>query len=416
MGEKMLRVLIISYLFSPSSNMGAQRYSSMCRYMSEYGVEPYVLAAHLNGDAEIPIDEAHIIRIGNKESELYMEMNLLQRVVGKIVGSLKLRSCPKESLYWYWLVKKRLSLLDDWKHFDMIIGTYMPIADLWVARKLARKYQVPWIADIRDLISDYSHTERADSLRWLDRRIEYKCISSSTALVVVTEGFKKILAERYHLPIHVIFNGWEPRKDVSCHEVAFPSEYIYYAGVMYEHRMQSIFLLLKALEGNEWDELKLVIRKGEDQPFFKQVEEYVNQSDQLKRKVIILPRCSLAEMSYECKKAKINLVLADLDDKNEDLLSSVPGKVYELLEKQKPILAIASKKNEMTRILMETGLGETVETVEEIKCFIQKARNGNYHGNKKNIEFYSRKKQAELLCEIMKKYAKTCDKKEIEKW
>ena len=80
-------------------------------------------------------------------------------------------------------------------------------------------------------------------------------------------------------------------------------------------------------------------------------------------------------------------------------MTTIPGKVYELLNSRAPILAVVPQKSDVGRVIRCTNKGIASVSEEEIIRFIL-GECEKYVGNKK-IEYFSREKQAERYCKFM---------------
>ena len=215
----MRKVLIVSYYFPPVSMIASKRYGTMCKYFEENGYIPYVLTtkhyenreAGISLGQEIPIDKEQVIRIGNvrHNAEIRnpgwdMILELLKR------GKYCSRTIEAGGIGWCEQVKTE-GILERLKDIDLIIGTFPPMTNLFAACYLSRKLKVPFIADIRDLISDYSeHPAGYKRTFLIDRLIERYVLQKASAFVTVTPGFRKILKARYpKKKMKIVYNGWD---------------------------------------------------------------------------------------------------------------------------------------------------------------------------------------------------------------
>lgn len=150
--------------------IAAKRFGTMCKYFIENRYEPYVLTTKPNGDwgvnvrmdLDIPIDKEQIIQIGTNESNGIIKNFWGKHLVNFLNGhKYSSRTISAIALGWYEKVKNNIDLAQLWD-VDVIVGTYPVVGDLFVACYLARKLKCPYIADVRDLISDYSEIAEGD--------------------------------------------------------------------------------------------------------------------------------------------------------------------------------------------------------------------------------------------------------------
>lgn len=408
----------MSYFFPPQNSIASKRYGTMCRYMKQYGYEPYVLTTNALGDLEIPIFKENIMRIGyniyyngNINIHKPLKLKFFQFIIIKIleIGKIQIRSVDKLSYSWTNEVKSKF-----WKKYnsefkpDIIIGTYGPIGNIMVAKFLSKKLGVPWIAEIRDLISQYSAdiVEGYKKSKYLDFIVEKHLLSSSKSIITVTNGFKRVLNKIYNKKIKVIYNGWDNFLQKSSEielDDSDNSDYLYYAGSFYEHRLNSLYILIDALkELNKQRCIKLIIRSMGPDELNKKIISYIKKLD-MSEKIVIKKPCNSSTIQMEQRNSMINIVLSDINTNNFFLTSTIPGKLMELINCNSPILAIATPNSEIAYILKSTNKGIVSSSKKEIIDYIQRYKYLKYIGNKKNIYKYSRKFQTKKLCQFLDK-------------
>lgn len=408
----MKKVLIVSYYFPPINVVAARRYGSMCKYLEEYGYEPYVLTTSYNRnsgqdvclDLEVPIEKNRIIRVGNfsNNSDINSVLgNYLMSLLDS--GRIMSRTLAWEVVGWYEKVKKNLNL-GRIKDIDIIVATYPPMGNLYVAKYLSKKLKCPYIVDIRDLISDYTETtEGYKNCKWLDGMIEKCILHTAGGIVTVTPGFRDILRRRYPAQrFKVVFNGWDEKSQEEVKEKA-ENRYLYYAGSLYLHRLESFELLVKCLKkinaGTD-EKYKFMVRSIGPRDLDIKANSIV-QRERMQEYVNILPSVSGNVVRQEQKKAYINVVLSTVHEEDAALMTTIPGKVYELLNEDAPVLAIVPKGSDVEKVLQYTqkGIASILET-EIIDFILQGGKKCSGNGN---IAYFTRKRQAARLCRFMDK-------------
>ena len=404
------KVLIITHWFPPMNMIASKRFGVMCRYFEKYGYKPYVLTteAHKiagNGfsiDMKCPLDEEQITRIGQMGMR-YIPKSLLFNILNSALMFLGifLNTMNPSAIGRYEKVKKELDI----NRFQDI-GTYPEIDCIYLANYLSKKLNCPYIADIRDMV-DFSdgipkglkHNVKLDIL------IEKFALQNASAIVPVTHGYKKILRQRYlRKKIKVVYNGWENAegKQESEGRGAMPDcKYLYYAGVIYEHRLESFVLLAQCIkEVNEEEHIELVIRSTGPIENEKKMKSIIKKNG-LDRIVKVLEAEKQEKVRSEQITAYINVVLSTIHSDDEELMATIPGKTFELLSFEKPILAIVPEKSDVSKLLKRTNKGIGTTDKAKIIDFILGSE-GKYRGNDKVLR-YSREIQAEKYCKIMDK-------------
>lgn len=417
----MKKVLIVSYYFPPINMMAAKRYGIMCRYFEKHGYKPYVITTRCNRiswvnvkmELECPVEKDQIITIGrvDKNGTVQSSCGIHLLHILKSMG-YESRTLNTGSFGWFEKVKENIDLgrLCD---IDLIVGTFPPMENLFVACYLAQKLKVPYIADIRDLISDYTESENGyKSTKKLDRLVEKFILSKAAGIVTVTPGFRNILRARFpDKQFKVVFNGWDRdvqngnvlQSVVQCDSNKDMDKYLYYAGSLYLHRLESFEFLvrcIKKVNEVETDKLRFVVRSIGPRGLDKMAQDIVEREG-MKEFVTLLEADSEEIVRAEQEKAYINVVLSSIHENDRALMTTVPGKIYELLNVEAPVLAIVPGKSDVEKVLQYTSKGIASISEEEIIEYLIKGHK-KYKGNK-NIFYFSREKQAERLCSFFDK-------------
>lgn len=408
------KVIIISKAFPPTNSMEAKRLGYMGRYMQQYGYIPYVLTEkidtkiHVSGpcgkigflDTDM-IEEKRIMRVDTPLKENCICNFFVSQFV-RITKSMRLsfRSIDESGFCWYESCKKAYQNgeLAIFKDADLIICTFPGVGAVYTARYFSKKMKIPYIVDIRDLMSQYADTDEGwKKSKYLDLLMEKWLLTPAIALTTTTRGFRDTLHKLYHKPCATIYNGWNTDyRDESMNRQS-GEKYLYYAGCLYEHRMTSLFLLLNAMKKVNQNGLKvkLILRISGPALLYRKTSQYI-KNNKLQEVVILEPSADESIVHEEQKRAFINIVFSETDATKKYLMTTIPGKVYELLTFAAPILTIAAPQTEIADILRVTNKGIVTLKEEEIISFIQ-GMNAQYTGNHK-ISFFSRKRQAQRMC------------------
>lgn len=410
MKRDMKKVLIVSYTFPPHNHIAAKRYGIMCKYMPEYGYEPYVLTCNIPN--KYNTGRAKPLNTGL--SERFMAQNVLR--IGKMYQTkvnsmfwilildclkyfkLNMRGFDELSLSWFQECKKQWKCIESIGKPDLVLATYPFAGNIYVAKYLSQKWNIPYIVEFRDLLSEYSEVEQ-DERRfvWGDYCIERYLLHNAKALIGVTKGFCKVLCEHYNKPITVIYNGHDT--EAYTPSLQDENEYLYYAGSLYGYMIPGFYLLFEVLKKiSEKQKIIMKIRISGGKNHISKLKSFIRKK-KLEDLIEILPECSAEQAQEERKKALINVVLGDIREK-KDLQIVIPAKLMELISVGRPILAISSEKAEMAGILNRTKKG--IATSDQIKIYeFIMDRWGNFKGEARQIFHYSRKTQCRKLCHFL---------------
>lgn len=180
-----------------------------------------------------------IFRISQNSSHYGLKikaMNLMDSLLKR--NRIDSRGISIGDFSWYENVKEIINL-EKIKDIDIVIGTYGPIGNLYIAKYISGKLGCPYIADIRDLISEWREVPKGHKRCFIiDSVIERWLLSSASGIMVVTKGFKGVFVEKYpNIKTITIFNGWDGILTENPSDIK--NKYLYYAGSLYEHRLES---------------------------------------------------------------------------------------------------------------------------------------------------------------------------------
>jgi glycosyltransferase involved in cell wall biosynthesis len=386
--------------------MASKRYGYMCKYMNENGFEPIVLTTYARSggfmdaklDLPVPIDEKNVIRIGMmgvKYPVKNFAMNILFDWCKK--NKKNSRVLVESSFGWFYKVRDTLDFAK-LKDVDVVVGTFPPIENLLVAKYIAKVLKVPYVAEIRDLVSDYEEgMDRTRIDRMVELILERIVLGCSNGIVSVTKGFKGILDKRYkNKKIITVYNGWEFQENIKNTDNAC-GDYMYYAGSLYEHRVESLKLLLDILKESDI-KMKLIVRSIGPKHLTEKLKNIIVEMG-MESQVYVKDAVSEDIVHKEQENAKINLLVSSVHKEDKALMTTLPGKLFELVNIDRPVLAITDKSAEIGEVLKRTHKGIATSSKREIYDFL----NGGYKKYKGNdyTSDYSRKNQARRLCRFL---------------
>lgn len=416
----MKTVWIVSNYFAPLNIVAARRFTDMIPYMESQGLRVFVIAEETKRtsfcdarlDLKCEIDEARVKRIKNKERDTRGWNPLINFVKDSEAKGIYFNALNTEAVHWYRNVKYAYQTgeFKRWPAPDVIVGTCGHVGNLYVARYFGRVFGVPYVADIRDFITEFSNYSN-HLYGKLDRIFEWELLRSFTAVTAVTEGMARKYQAKYHKPCAVVYNGWEKAGHTPAADDVFRRyECYYYNGMWYDFRVEAALELAQVIHEvnqKEHKAIKFVIRSIGPRQFDR---EFLVKAGALGilEDVILLPGAPAKVVNYENTLAKATVVLTNPSTNQSDhLIQTISSKIFELLLYDAPILAIASKRAEVAGILGECNKGLASNDKKEIREFIQKQDlTAEYTGNRKAIYFYSRKHQAIRMCKFLEKISK----------
>ena len=298
--------------------------------------------------------------------------------------------------------------------YDAILSTQCPISAHCVGRKLKQEFGLPWIADYRDLWSQWDLMQKRKSTSQREKEYQFECelIRTADVLTVVSEPWAVELKEQHHKPVFVIPNGYDPAI-LNPGKKLDEKFSILHSGVIYG-RKRSPEYLYRAIrelidEGTiDIDDISLdfygPVEEGFEEDVYKySLKECVNFHG-------LIPHQTLLE--YQ-RQAQI-LLLLTADDPID--VGCYPAKVFEYLAASRPILSYGYPKEcVLSKLLSETSTGYHVLTYDAVKEKLKEwygewKEDGMvlYQGNMLEVEKYSHQGMARkfksVLEETINKY------------
>lgn len=430
-------VVILSYFFPPDNAIGGQRPFGFAKYLPQYGWEPIVITAK-NSDYCYKNSLKDVKIIETKYKDPVKKYKSILGVSGKnsVSDSLdilvnddeenlknKLYRCIRNVLLYPdkakgWNIKSIFNKIENIqknKKINCLISTGPPQYSHIIAKKIYKKYNIPYIIDFRDLwsMNPYRY-EKSKFLKKIDNIIEKSVIKYSSAITTVSKTWANDLEDKYsNKIIKCIRNGFNPEEYTYQIDINKSKPLVItYAGSLYNGKrdFNSIFKAINNLKNNNLinkNDIKIVyFGKGNDivksLAIKYSISDYVDIKGYRDRQKVL---------DFLHKKTDILLFL-NWDNKKE--AGTIAGKLYEYFAIKKPVLGIGYKKGEAADLINNYPIGDFFSTNEiaNIEYYLKEYIN---HFDKKydemkncNLNLYTekfnRKKQVEELVEVLNFY------------
>jgi glycosyltransferase involved in cell wall biosynthesis len=297
-------------------------------------------------------------------------------------------------------LKKAAELIREF-NINTVVTTSPPHSTQLIGLKLKQKFNIRWIADLRDPWTDiyyynqFNHTALA---RKVDQNFERKVVENADLLVTVSEDVKRIFAEKSRFPIAektvVIPNGFDEEDFRVSNVPAETRKVITYTGTISE--AYDVDCFLEALSGlNESLKSNLLIRfVGKVPP---SVEKKFRGTGLEVELVGYVDHSKSIE--YLFRSDLLLLVLPKVKN-NRGILT---GKFFEYLASQKPVLAIGPTDGDLAKIVQDTNCGKLFDyaDVDGMLQFVEEKLNAPFlPSENESVNQYSRR-------ELTRKIAQT---------
>jgi len=429
--EKMTKkkVLIITYYWPPAGGPGVQRWLKFVKYLPKFGVEP-VIYCPLN-----PIypqkDDSLLNEIPKKITILKQPINEPYKLAGffsktsktiskGIIPEQKKQSIIQKAMLFVrgnffipdarknWIkpsVRYLTTYIQDYG-IDTIITTGPPHSLHIIGLQLKEVLGVNWIADFRDpwtTIGYHKQLKLTKIAAKKHKNLEHKVLNSADTIIVTSKVTKTEFKAITNKPIKVITNGYDIETNgVENLDNDFTLAHI--GSFLSKRNPEILWKALSELVSENEDfakkfRLNLVGLIGEE--ILKTIKKY-NLTKYLNNIGYVPHKESVVFQ----KKAQV-LLLIEID--SVDTKAIIPGKLFEYLVSNRPIIAIGPKGSDVETIIQKTNTGDYFyyDALNDLKTKIsihfEAFKNKNLKVNAIGVNQYSRENLTKNLSEIILK-------------
>ena len=405
-----MKVLIIHY--KHSAVVGTIRMGGLIKYLPYFGWEPIVLTNKPSPElnkfkvVNVPYDDSHYIK---KLPGLLKNVNKNSNLIIKIIRYLwdAFFLYPDIQKYWYYPAMQAADDLLKNQDVDVIVSSFPPVTPHSVGKSLKEKHKIPWVADMRDLWTQYSYYRYSHFFprRLLEKRLEVKTLTKADCLIIVSKPLAKILRKLHktHENIFIIPNGFDP-ENVNPGIPLTEKFSITYAGGLWNGKRDPgiLFDAIKQLDlENKINITDFEINFfGPDEDLLREMVEKYDIADIVNIHGLI-PRDEVIKREWRSQM----LLLLMWDNPHEEGVFT--GKIFEYLAAKRPIVSIGYKGGVVEELLAKTSAGISLNGIDEIKEEIFKAysefkSNGkvSYNGISEEIDKYSHKEMAKRFSDV----------------
>jgi hypothetical protein len=328
-------VLLVTLEFPPCRAAGVQRPFRFAQYLQEMGWNPIILTAspdiYESFDYQLAIPEALHDKVFR--SKAWNTAHSLS-IHGKFPS---LVTVPDRYWPWYFTAtRKGQALIDELKP-ALVWSSYPFMTSHLVARKLALKNNLPWIADFRDPLQCH-YNPKYQHFNGLMRFLERKVIQSASKVCTVTQEaadlYRGIYPDQPADKFSVIENGFVPFTPAQTP----PGDkfVLLYSGALYGN-IRDVSGLFRALGRLKQQGLvntnNFVLRFRGSGPV--EPHQAALQAADVQDLVEFCPAVPFEQSIAEMQSSSANLLIQDTVFQYQ-----IPGKLYDYIQTRQPLLAI----------------------------------------------------------------------------
>jgi glycosyltransferase involved in cell wall biosynthesis len=423
------KLLIITYYWPPAGGPGVQRWLKFVKYLPDFDVQPIVFVPE---NPTYPIVDSNLVsEVSDKAIILktpifepyqlasFLSKNKTKKISSGIIPNKKKQSFLEKVMLWvrgnlfipdarvFW-VKPSVAYLEKYireNEIDTIITSGPPHSLHLIGLELKQKMNLKWLADFRDpwtTIGYHKSLRLSQYAAKNHKQLESQVLNSADTIIVTSKTTKAEFQALTTKPIEVITNGFDVEKvDKQSLDTKFSLAHI--GSFLSERNPKIVWESLVELCAEIPDfkshlEIKLI--GAISQEVLDTIEQfglnlYLNN----------LGYVSHAEAVAHQRKSQV-LLLIEIN--SEETKSILPGKLFEYMVSERPILAIGPKDSDFAEIINNTNTGVFFEYSEKakLKQTIQEYYNqflvGKLQSHAVGLQQYSRKNLTQQLVELLR--------------
>ncbi len=422
------KALIITYYWPPAGGPGVQRWLKFVKYLPQFGIEPIV---YIPENPNYPlVDESLISEVSDSLTVIKQPINEPYKLAGLfskkssktiskgIISEKNKQSFIEKAMLYvrgnYFIpdarknwVKPSVSYLLNYiseNDIDTIITTGPPHSLHLIGLQLKERLKVRWLADFRDpwtTIGYHKQLKLTKKAQQKHKTLEKQVLNTADQIIVTSSVTKKEFESLTKKPIEVITNGYDYEP---VEKIELDSKFsIAHIGSLLSKRNPEILwkALSDLIEANEGfaKDFQLNFVGAVSQDVLNSIDNnnlsnYINNVGYISH-----------NESIKCQKKSQILLLIEID--SEETKCIIPGKLFEYMVSNRPIIALGPKGSDIEKIIKETNTGNYFyyNDYELLKSTIlnhyKAFQNKTLQSHAIGLQKYSRKSLTESLSKLI---------------
>ncbi|WP_372756446.1 glycosyltransferase family 4 protein [Mariniflexile sp.] len=422
------KALIITYYWPPAGGPGVQRWLKFVKYLPDFNIEPIV---YIPENPSYPIIDSNLgLEVSNNLTiikhpikEPYRFANVFSKRTSKtiskgIISENKKQSFVEKAMLYIrgnffipdarnaW-VKPSVAFLSEYiskEHIEIVITTGPPHSLHLIGLQLKEQLGVKWLADFRDpwtTIGYHKELKLTEASKAKHKALEKQVLHTADQLIVTSFTTKKEFQQLTKQPIVVITNGYD-YEPVDAFEMDSKFTIAHIGSLLSKRNPEVLWQALSNLvkENQSFSndfQLNLIGFVSED--ILQSIKKY-NLTDYVNN----IGYVSHKEAIKFQKKSQV-LLLIEIDSSETKCI--IPGKLFEYMVSNRPIIALGPSDSDVEKIIKETNTGSyfnyhSYDTLKKTILEHYKAfQNNTLQVHPIGLQKYSRKALTEVLSKLI---------------
>jgi glycosyltransferase involved in cell wall biosynthesis len=375
----MKKILFITYYWPPSGGPGVQRSLKFVKYLVQSGIQPIVLSVD-ESKASYPILDGSLSdeipdSVGVIKTNTFEPLNIYKRVSKQgdyphsgfvnesnpgffaklsrfIRGNFFI---PDARVGWNKHAYKAAKAILEQEKIDAVITSSPPHSTQLIGLKLKKKYNIKWIADLRDPWTDIYYYKEMMHLPFAikkDAKFEKDVLENADKVITVSDDLKRILSTKIDSPekIEVIYNGYDDTDFKTIERSTTEDFTIVYSGTIADSYNVNVFLNACSELIKDGFKIKLKFVGKVSENIRSKIEE--NGLSNYVETVGYLPHNE--SLKHVVNATALLLVIPEIEN-NKGIIT---GKIFEYLGSQRPIIGIGPVDGDAAKILEYCEMGK----------------------------------------------------------
>ena len=424
------KLLIITYYWPPAGGPGVQRWLKFVKYLPEFNIQPIVYIPEnptypiIDKGLESEVSDKAII-LKNKITEPYgfasfFGKNKTKKISSGIIPNQKKQSFLEKTLLWvrgnlfipdarFLWVKPSVKYLKKYieeNNINTIVTSGPPHSLHLIGLQLKKDLNITWFADFRDpwtTIGYHKDLKLSSYAAKKHKALEAAVLNSADTIIVTSKTTKTEFQALTSKPIEVITNGYDVEKiDKQSLDDKFTLAHI--GSFLSERNPRILWKALNELIKENQDfknDFQLKLIGAVSQEVLDTITEF-----KLADYVLNLGYLSHQEAMEHQRKSQV-LLLIEIN--SEETKSIIPGKIFEYMAAERPIIALGPEESDFAEIITATNTGVFFSYYEKEKLkalllnYYELFQNNNLKVHAVGLQRYSRKSLTEQLAKLILK-------------
>ena len=422
------KALIITYYWPPAGGPGVQRWLKFVKYLTDYQVEPIV---YIPENPTYPIiDESFLAEVPKETTILKQPIkepyNLAKKFAKASSGNISkglIKTSDKQSFKEKMMlfirgnffipdarkawVNPSVAFLYNYileQEIKVVITTGPPHSLHLIGLNLRNKLDIKWIADFRDPWTTIGYHKKLRLLPYAalkHKKLEKSVLNRADQIVVTSPTTKLEFENLTQKPIEVITNGYDVHK-VNKVEMDLKFTIAHIGSLLSDRNPEILWKVLQDISRDDkvfQSQFQLNLVGAVSNDVLQSIERH-----NLFQFVNLVGYVSHDEAIRYQKQSQV-LLLIEID--SEDTRCIIPGKLFEYMAANRPILALGPKGSDVEGIIANTNTGSyfTYKQYDELKdkilTYFQAFRKGELQSHPIGLQQYSRKMLTKKLAGII---------------